>query len=91
MKPPVTGVFMSAQRTARLPHGPPDRPAVDRAMPHPCQNALAQAVIGAHSGDVHRRGDLDSGCYQRRPNKPDKEGAGGLACHESRFLAVRPT
>jgi hypothetical protein len=43
------------------------------AVPHPCQNARAQRVIGGHSGDMRRRGDLDSGCYQCGSNKPDKD------------------
>jgi len=38
------------------------------AVPHPCQNARAQRVIGGHSGDMRRRGDLDSGRYQCRSN-----------------------
>jgi hypothetical protein len=43
------------------------------AVPHPCQNAPMLRVIGGHSRDVHRRGDLGSSRYQRRVNKPDKE------------------
>jgi len=42
-------------------------------VPHPCQNAPASAVKSGHSGDMRRRGDLDSGCYRCRPNKPDGE------------------
>ena len=38
-------------------------------MPHTCQNTRAQRVIGGHSGDKRRRGDLDSGCYRCHPNK----------------------
>jgi hypothetical protein len=44
-----------------------------RIVPHPCQNTPAQAVIGGHSGDIRRRGDLDSGRYWCCLNKPDKE------------------
>jgi hypothetical protein len=35
--------------------------------------------MGGHSGDKHRHGDLDSGSYPRRPNKPDKEEVIGQA------------
>jgi len=42
-------------------------------VPHSCQNTPTLTVIGGHSGDMRRRGDLGSGRYQCRPNKPDKE------------------
>jgi hypothetical protein len=46
---------------------------IARFVPHPCQNALALTVMRDHSGEGRRRGDLDSGRYLCRPNKPDKE------------------
>jgi hypothetical protein len=42
-------------------------------VPHSCQNTPALTVIGGHSGDLRRRGDLGSGRYQCRPNKPNKD------------------
>ena len=42
-------------------------------MPRPCQNTDALTVIDGHSGDVHKRGDLEPSRYQCRPNKPNKE------------------
>src|SRR5689334_10273256 len=42
-------------------------------MPHLCQNKHVPTVMSGHSEDIHRHGDLDSGSYPCRPNKPDKE------------------
>ena len=55
------------------------RQATARVVPHPCQNKPALAVIGGHSGDMRRHGDLDSSRYQRCLNKPDKEEVIGQA------------
>ena len=53
---------------------PEGEQVVARIVPHPCQNVRAQTVMGGHSGDLHRRGDLDSRRYQGWLSKPDKDG-----------------
>ncbi len=61
-------------------------------MPHPCQNMLALTVMGGHSRDMCKPGDVDSGCYQCRPNKPDKEaiGAAGVKQRLTRLAGFWP-